>query len=82
MNIIYGFWEGNDDFNCTEFITPANVVVNINGQVIELDRDDENHPACELLGAFGWNEIHDLLEKAAKWSITIIDLNTGEPLVA
>jgi len=80
-NIIKGFWESSDDTNMGGgFVTDAFPVVEINGQKIELDRDDPNHPACELLGCFSQEEIPVLVEKAKSFGLIMWDTTDGCPL--
>jgi hypothetical protein len=59
---------------------PAWVTVEIDGQLVELDRDEENHPACKLLSAWDKEAIPTLLVLAEKWGVVIWDEGSGTPL--
>ena len=81
-NVIKGFWEESicGYFNADVFVMPATAKVVIDEVEIELDRDDENHPACELLGAWDRQSIPRLLDLAKKWGVVIWDEGAGSPL--
>ena len=74
-NVINGFWEESFDgfFNSAEFVIGDFQVVN----GIEIDSDENNHPACQLVGSWKRGQLPKLIELANRSNTLIFDLTEG-----